>query len=177
MRPITKAITLSLLIVASFSSCSRTTTSNNSGPVIVDTNEKQIKSADVVKASIAPVDIKTGGAAEAIVRLTIQSGYHVNANPPTFPYLKPTEIEVPASEGVSVGFIAYPNPITRQFEFEKQPLAVYEGETSVKILLKADRTAKKGERHLSGKLRIQACDDRVCYAPGTLDLSIPVLVN
>lgn len=177
MRLKTKPIALSLLLVASFTACSRSTANNNLAPQIVDTNEKRINSADVVKASPEPVEIKAGDSGEALVRLTIQSGYHVNANPPTFPYLKATEIEIPASEGVSVGFIVYPSPITRQFAFEKQPLAVYEGETAVKVLLKAERTAKKGERHLSSKLRIQACDDQVCYAPGTLDFSIPVQIK
>ncbi len=177
MRQITKTITLALLLAASLTSCTRSTTTTNSAPQIIDTNEKRINSADVVKAAPEPVEIKAGGSGEAIVRLTIQNGYHVNANPPTFPYLKATEIEIPASDGVSVGFIVYPNPIIRQFAFEKQPLAVYEGETVVKVLLKSDQTVKKGERHLSGKLRIQACDDQVCYAPGTLDLSIPVQIK
>ncbi|MGH9879899.1 MAG: protein-disulfide reductase DsbD domain-containing protein [Pyrinomonadaceae bacterium] len=124
-----------------------------------------------------PVEIPAGGSAETTVRLTIQNGYHVNANPPSYSYLKPTELEIPASDGVSVGFTVYPDPVTRKFSFADQPLAVYEGETTLKAMLKADRSAKKGERHLSGKLRIQACDDQVCYPPGTIDVMIPVRIK
>ena len=163
-----------LVLVGFLAGWSRSTTPNE--PAVAE-NEKKIASTDVVKATPETVELKAGGSAEALVRLSIQNGYHVNANPPTFPYLKATELEIPASEGVSVGFIVYPDPIMRTFEFEKQPLAVYEGETAVKVMLKADRAAKKGERNLSAKLRIQACDEKVCYAPGTLDLSIPVRVN
>ncbi len=178
MKQTTPLIALALLLISSLTACSRSATvDDNSAPEIVDANEKRINSTDVVTASPEPVEIPAGDSRETTVRLTIQAGYHVNANPPTFPYLKATEIEIPASEGVSVGFIAYPNPITRQFAFEKEPLAVYEGETPIKVLLKADRAAKKGERHLPAQLRIQACDDQVCYAPGTLDFTIPVQIK
>ena len=174
MKSITK-ITVTLAFFCMLSACSRSAPSNE--PTTIAVNEKRIASADVVKASPEAVELKAGGSAEALVRLTIQNGYHVNANPPTFPYLIATELQIPASDGVSVGFIVYPDPITRTFQFEKEPLKVYEGDTALKVVLKADRTAKKGDRHLSAKLRIQACDNEVCYAPGTLDLSIPVRVN
>ena len=117
------------------------------------------------------------GSAEAIVRLTIQSGYHVNANPPTFPYLKATALEISPSDGVSVAFVTYPNGLNKKFAFAEQPLAVYEGDTDLKATLKADKAAKKGERSIPARLRIQACDDQVCYPPGSLELAIPVNVK
>jgi DsbC/DsbD-like thiol-disulfide interchange protein len=131
----------------------------------------------VVKAAPQPVGIVAGGSAQSTIRLTIQSGYHINANPPTYSYLKATELDIPSSEGVSVAFISYPDPITRQLAFADKPIAVYEGETPLKVMLKADKAAKKGERSLSGKLRVQACDDQVCYPPGALDVSIPVTIK
>jgi hypothetical protein len=107
----------------------------------------------------------------------IQNGYHVNANPPTFPYLKATELEVSTGEGISLGFITYPNAIEKKFPFAEKALAVYEGETTVRAMLKADKTAKPGQRSLTARLRIQACDDQVCYAPGILPLVIPVNIK
>jgi DsbC/DsbD-like thiol-disulfide interchange protein len=109
--------------------------------------------------------------------MTIQSGYHVNANPPTFPYLKPTALEISPSDGVSVAFVTYPKAVEKKFAFAEGPLAVYEGNTDVKATLKADKAAKKGERSVPALLRIQACDDQVCYPPGTIELAIPVNVN
>ena len=46
--------------------------------------------ADVVRAEASNVEIKSGGAGEASVKLTVANGYHINANPPSFPYLKST---------------------------------------------------------------------------------------
>ena len=138
---------------------------------------QRITSEGVVKVAAQRVEIPAGGSAEATVRLTIQSGYHVNANPPTFPYLKATALEISPSDGVSVAFVIYPNAVNKKFAFAEQALAVYEGETDLKATLKADKAAKKGERSIPARLRIQACDDQVCYPPGTLELAIPVNVK
>jgi DsbC/DsbD-like thiol-disulfide interchange protein len=138
---------------------------------------QRITSEGVVKAVAQRVEIPTGGSAEATVRLTIQSGYHVNANPPTFPYLKATALEISPSDGVSVALVTYPKAVNKKFAFAEQALAVYEGDTDLKARLKADKAAKKGERSIPARLRIQACDDQVCYPPGTLELAIPVNVN
>lgn len=138
---------------------------------------QKITSESVVRVATEPVKIPAGGSAEAIVRVTIQSGYHINANPPTYTYLKATELELAPGDGISVGAIAYPKRLERTFAFAKKPLAVYEGETELKATLKADKSAKQGERSISGRLHIQACDDQLCYPPGTKDLAIPVTVE
>src|SRR5689334_18299678 len=117
-----------------------------------------IKSTDVVKATPQPVTIAAGDSGEAVVTLQITNGYHVNANPPTFPYLKATALELKPSEGISVESIKYPDPLVKQFPFAEKPLAVYEGQTVLKARLKADKTAKPGKRNLSAKLSVQACD-------------------
>ena len=54
---------------------------------------------------------------------------------------------------------------------------VYEGETILKVNLKADNGTKIGKRELPAKLQVQACDDKVCYAPGVIRFSIPVDVQ
>ena len=41
----------------------------------------RITSESVVKVEAQPVEISSGGSAEASVRVTIQSGYHINAKP------------------------------------------------------------------------------------------------
>lgn len=139
--------------------------------------DKQVRSVDVVKTVAQPVEVAAGSSGEAVVRLTIQKGYHINANPPTYPYLIATVLEAPPSHGVSIGKVSYPPPLSRKFVFAEKPLAVYEGDTEVKATVKADKSAQTGQQSLSAKLRIQACDEAVCYAPGTIDLIIPVSVK
>lgn len=169
-----------LLILAASAACSKPDSNPASAPVSAvasSPSPPRITSEGVVKAAAQRVEIPAGGSAEAIVRLTIDNGYHVNANPPTYPYLKATVLDISTSDGVSVSFVTYPKAVDRKFPFAEKPLAVYEGETDLKVALKADKAAKKGERSIPARLRIQACDEQVCYPPGAIDLQIPVNVK
>ncbi len=171
MTRFTQLTIASLLLLLAASACSKSIQDSGSqsptGPAGTPrlTEDKRVASVDVVKA--AP-------SGEVRIRLTIQSGFHINANPPTYPYLIATTLEISPADGVSVGSVTYPKPLSRKFVFAEKALAVYEGETEVKATLKSDKSAKQGQQSLAAKLRIQACDDQVCYPPGTLDLIIPV---
>jgi thioredoxin:protein disulfide reductase len=142
-----------------------------------DSEPPRINSVDVVKASPQETTLARGESGDVLVRLQITNGYHVNANPPSQSYLKATEIELKPQEGILVEFITYPDPLIRSFSFSETPLKVYEGETNLKVRLKADKSASPGKHNLSAKLRVQACDDKVCYAPGALDVTVPVNVK
>ena len=142
-----------------------------------DNEPPRINSVDVVKATPQETTLTPGESGDAVVRLQIKNGYHVNANPPSQSYLKATEIELKPQEGISVEFITYPDPLIRDFSFSETPLKVYEGETNLKIHFFADKTTTPGKHNLSAQLRVQACDDKVCYAPGALDVTVPVNVK
>jgi hypothetical protein len=65
------------------------------------TEPKQIASTDVVKATPQEATLTRGQSAEVLVPIKIANGYHINANPPSFPYLKATELEVPRKRSPS----------------------------------------------------------------------------
>jgi len=160
------------------SACRKPQTENTVTAPSPNTETKQARnSRDVVKATSLPIEIKRNETGDAVVEVSIEKGYHVNANPPTLPYLKPTELEIPKTPGTSVSFIVYPDAVNRTFAFSDKPLAVYEGTATIKAKLKIDKSATPGTQNLSGKLNVQACDDQVCYAPGTLDVSIPLSIK
>ena len=164
-------IALACLLVG----CAKAPTVNS--PSTNATEPPPIKSTDVVKAMPQPLTLAAGASGDALVTIQITNGYHLNANPPTFSYLKATELQITPAEGISVEFMTYPNAVTKKFSFAEKPLAVYEGETMLKARLKADKSAKPGTHNLSAKLRVQACDDSVCYAPGALDVTVPVNIK
>ncbi|MEK6282738.1 MAG: protein-disulfide reductase DsbD domain-containing protein [Acidobacteriota bacterium] len=169
-----------LLFLVFISACSKPNPNSASGAAATPTaspSAQRITSQSVVKAQPHPVEITAGGSGEAVVRITIQNGYHLNANPPTYPYLKATELEIKPGEGVAVGKVTYPPPVTGTFAFAEKPLAVYEGTTELKAEIKTVKTAPKGNRSMTAILRIQACDDQVCYPPGAIDLQIPLTIK
>lgn len=160
-----------LLLALLITACAKAPTNTT------ESEPPRINSVDVVKAMPQETTLAPGDSGDVLVRLQIQNGYHVNANPPSQSYLKATEIELKPQDGFSVEFITYPDPLIKTFSFSETPLKVYEGETNLKVRLKADKSAKRGQHNLSAKLRVQACDDRVCYAPGALDVTVPVNVK
>jgi hypothetical protein len=174
-------ILLGILVMTLVAACAkqptRTTELTASTQTSPAPSSEKISSEKVVKAITPNVTINAGQSANATVQLNINSGYHVNANPPSYPYLKATEVEFPTADGISVGFIVYPDGKTKKFAFAEKPLSIYEGQSVIKVNLKANDKAVKGSRNLSGKLRVQACDEQVCYAPGVIDLRIPVTIK
>jgi hypothetical protein len=110
----------------------------------------------------------------ANIELVISPGFHINANPATFPYLIATEVQPGKVEGIKVADkLTYPPPKMETFAFAEQPLAVYEGSVNIPIPLTADASAQ-GQRTIPFKIRVQACDSQQCYPPATLDASLPI---
>jgi hypothetical protein len=179
MNPLLTVLILCLVMTAAFSACSKSQKPNGGTVAISPTPAAvpKITSESVVKVAVQGAEIPAGGFADAIVRVTVQSGYHVNSNPPSYPYLKATELDMADTDEISLNSIFYPKPLVKKFAFEEKPLHVYEGETPLTVTLEAAPTAKKGQQSIPAKLRIQACDEQVCYPPGSIDVVIPVLIK
>jgi DsbC/DsbD-like thiol-disulfide interchange protein len=172
------------LLLLAFAACARQDEKATAGAANTSSNQEQSAAgatktppADIVRAEAASVEIAAGGAADAVVLLTIADGYHISANPATLSYQIATQLNVEPSDGITVGQPAYPSSEMKKFAFEPQPFAVYEGKASIKLPLRAEASAAKGAHTLKAKVRVQACDDQACYPPRTLNTSIPVNVK
>ena len=132
--------------------------------------------ADVVRVTVSPVDITAGGNADASVKILITKGYHINGNPAS-KYQIATTLEVPQADGITPGKAVYPQGVSKKFSFSNEAIMVYDTEVLIKQPLQAERGVLKTSRTLRGTLKVQPCDDTVCYPPRTLEVSIPVNVN
>jgi len=144
----------------------------------------QISSSEqVVKVTASPVSIPENGSADANLTLSISPGFHINANPASFPYLIATRVGYsgqidPNGNWPIMSAPIYPRAVNKRFAFAEEPLAVYEGEAMVVLPLRNTRHAKKGSTlSLPIGVRVQACDEEKCYPPATVNVSIPVNVN
>jgi hypothetical protein len=128
-----------------------------------------------VKAIASPAELRLNGSGDAVVRVTVQNGYHINANPSTFSYLIATELTMNPTAGISVSFIVYPDAITKSFSFADKPLAVYQGTTDIKVRLKADKSSPVGPQTFRQIARPSLVDDflGLPYALN-FDVTIPV---
>ena len=123
------------------------------------------------KAEVAPYAAATVVAAGSTTRvaLTVKlpEGLHVQSDAPRDPSLIPTVLSVDAPAGVVVRHLIYPTPSDFEQEGQPQPLAVFDHEfvTGAELAIASDAPA--GDLVIPGRLRYQACDDRLCFAPQT----------
>lgn len=169
------AICFLTFMIIGVAACSRS--GQNEGTASSSPESPKITSELLVKVTAEPVEIVAGDRNEAVVKLNTQSGYHINANPASFDYLKATEVDLPDTPEVVVDYIYYPNPLVKKFSFSDQAIKVYEGETQLKIMLRAENAAPKGAHAIPARLNVQACDDKLCYPPGSVSFSIPVTIK
>jgi hypothetical protein len=121
------------------------------------------RSEDHVRAAI--VGAPDSAATTLLVRLRIDEGWHVNANPASFPFLVPTSVEGLA--GPIEATIRYPDGRSFRPAFAPDPIEVYEGE--VEIAVTFDGRSRMPERLA---VRFQACDATSCLPPGRAVLAI-----
>jgi hypothetical protein len=129
--------------------------------------------------SVAPlrkVTVPATGTADASVSIQMRDGYHVNSNMPSDEYFIPLRLTWSGGpvEAVSVTF---PKPKMEKLAFSDKPVSIFSGEFDVVTKFKAAAGAPLGQNVVTGKLRFQACNDRMCLPPRTMDLSLPVEVT
>ena len=59
-----------------------------------------------------------------------------------------------------------------KYEFTEQPLSVYTGAFDLVANFNVAANAPAGPGAAAGKLRYQACSNRACYPPKTVDITV-----
>ena len=132
----------------------------------------QQKTEFVTGEAFVNVDkVRQGSEFKIALVAKIKEGYHIQAPKPPEGFIA-TTLTVEAPKGFSVVRIWYPPTEVKEMLGQKLPL--YEGTQIFAALLKVDKSVKTGKANLTLKLRYQACDDKSCYPPRTLTLTVPV---
>jgi DsbC/DsbD-like thiol-disulfide interchange protein len=105
------------------------------------------------------------------VDLTIQPGWHINANPASDPSLIPTEIIEPPGQ-ITIVDVAYPTPESLTADFANESIAVYSGSVRLAAEITHSGNLDGNETFV---LRYQACDESRCLLPSEIELK-PVIV-
>jgi suppressor for copper-sensitivity B len=118
-----------------------------------------------------------GETARVAAKVTVEEGWHVNSNTPTFDYLIPTKLDLELPAGWPEETVRYPKHEMQTFAFADQPLAVYDGEFVILAELKVPAGAKNGKLEVRGVLGYQACNHSQCLAPVTTDATVTLTVG
>ena len=105
------------------------------------------------------------------ILLEVKEGYHAQSHMPLDPNLIPFEVKLNDAPGLSFGEVQYPEPKVEDYPALGK-LSVYTGRVIVRIPVTVKPDAKPGPVEITGKLRYQICDDKVCYPPESPTFSI-----
>jgi len=122
------------------------------------------------KADITPIvegTVRAGGPARVALKVSVPEGLHTQSNKPRDPNLIPTELTVDAPSGLTVEEIVWPPATDFKQEGQDQPLAVFEREFVIGVRLALASSVPNQGLTIPVRLRYQACDDKLCYAPAT----------
>jgi thiol:disulfide interchange protein DsbD len=120
----------------------------------------------VVESAAAP-----GGAARIALRVLLDERFHVQSDAPRDPSLIPTVLTVDAPPDVRVTEIVFPKPIDFIQAGLPQPLVVFPHDFAIGVQLAVDASVAAGPLEIRGRLRYQACDDKLCFAPTTAEVT------
>jgi hypothetical protein len=116
---------------------------------------------------VSAVTEATARADRVLVTVTVDKGYHINANPASFDYLIPASVKFPDLGSPTV---TYPLPIRFKTTFAAEELDVYTATVKLVASFRKDTLPKRGT--LRGVVKAQACDERVCLPPSELPFVI-----
>ncbi len=138
----------------------------------------------VVTASARPAGdvaapIAAGKEFDALVTVMIGSGWHLYANPAGNPVLKPTTLGLDKSSAASAALVAVKYPageVKALASSGPEKVAVYEGKVQLTARMRLAESIKPGPLRLTLKLNYQACNDRLCLAPASLEIPLDINV-
>jgi Disulphide bond corrector protein DsbC len=128
------------------------------------------------KAFLSFKKLPAGGECEIVVLLTIQDGWHINANAVEKEYLIPTEMTVSSKLGTTLARISYPRGRMARVPGSQGPVPIYERQATVRGVLKVPAEAAGRLEEFRIQVRYQACNDHECEQPKHLKLvgKVPV---
>jgi thioredoxin:protein disulfide reductase len=131
-------------------------------------------SAEVVfsaQGAWQPAPPVPGGSATAVVTISVDHGWHVNSSTPLEEFLIPTKVSLVLPAGWTAEPPVYPEHRLVSLAFSEAPVAVYEGEFSVRINVHAPAGAP-AVQELKGIVEAQACNDKQCMPPEEVELVV-----
>ena len=120
--------------------------------------------------------VKRNETATARLKCHLQAGYHVNSNTPAEDYLIPLKLTWSA-DPLKAEEVVFPKPTLEKYPFSEKPLSVFTGDFEVLTKFRVPANASSGPALASGKLRYQACNDRMCLPPKTVDVSLTIEIQ
>ena len=133
-----------------------------------------------IDATLTPIvsttAVKPGANVRLALRVTLPEGLHAQSDRPRDPTYIPTTLWVdPAA--ATVRELVFPPSTDFRVEGLPEPLAVFEHDIVIGVDALIPAATAPGTLTIPARLRYQACDNRVCYPPRTVDAAWTVKID
>jgi cytochrome c biogenesis protein CcdA/thiol-disulfide isomerase/thioredoxin len=115
--------------------------------------------------------VAPGSVVRGVLRVPLPEGLHLQSNAPREAGLIPTTLTFAPPEGVDVRELVFPPSVDLDLPGYTLPLAVFEHEMILGVVLSIDPSRSPGRVMLPARLNYQGCDDRMCFRPLDLDVA------
>jgi thiol:disulfide interchange protein DsbD len=128
---------------------------------------------------VASDRVAAGTSARLALQVALPDGFHVQSNRPRDVSLIPTELTVEAPDGVQVTEVVFPKAVDFVQAGLPEPLLVFDQRFVIGVVVEVAPGVAAGTVTVPVRLRYQACDDKMCYAPSTVasTWSLPVVAS
>jgi Disulphide bond corrector protein DsbC len=133
-------------------------------------------SPNLTVAPVPVLKVRKGSVAAVTLRAVLPPGFHANSNTPSDEYLIPLTLKWTGGPLQTDG-ITYPKGTLEKYPFSSKPLSVVTGEFSISTKFKVPAEAPDGAAAQNGTLKYQACNDRMCFAPKTVPVSLTLEIE
>ncbi len=133
------------------------------------------------QADVTPLVEKAGVRPGEAVRLALQvslpEGLHTQSDKPSDPSLIPTVLTIDAPAGITIDEVVYPPAKDFKQEGQEQPLRVFDQAFAIGAQVTIGPDVPEGEIVVPARLRYQACNDVMCFAPSTTEFQWTIRVS
>jgi len=129
--------------------------------------EDQVK----IEAHLSVDRLPAGDKCQILIRLTVQPGWHINANPPNPKEFVPTEAEFKGKLGTKLTNVKYPKGKPLEMKDLDTPVSAYEGKVDIRGVLEVPESAAGQTEEMEITVRYQACNEERCLIPTKVKLT------
>lgn len=137
-----------------------------------ESNDDASKKKKTEKISLRPylsVDkLPPGNQCEILLYVTVQEGWHINANPAMPENFIPTKVTLKSKQKCELVELKYPKARELSLQGFKEPVHTYDGRVAIRGVVTVPITAAGQVDEFELHVRYQACNDQNCLPPTTL---------
>jgi thiol:disulfide interchange protein DsbD len=128
-----------------------------------------------VEALFSRTSAAAGQTYAGVLVVEVAEGWHINSSKPKQEWLIPAQLESESSAILSATKYNYPRASTVEMLGER--MSVYDGKVNIFFQVSIAGSATAGEYQLPLVFTCQACNDKECRAPESIETSLTVVVG